>query len=87
MSTPPRTTPVAAAGRSATGWRLPEAPVNLMRSFTLETVRRAIENGRDINEQDTDQGSTLLMEAVARGKEDVVGFLLDEGCRCKYTGS
>ena len=73
-STPPR-----AAGRSAAGWRLPEAPVNLMRSFTLETVQRAIENGRDINEQDADQGSTLLMEAVARGKEDVVGYLLDNG--------
>jgi hypothetical protein len=73
-STPPR-----AAGRSAAGWRLPEAPVNLMRSFTLETVQRAIVNGRDINEQDTDQGSTLLMEAVARGKEDVVGYLLDNG--------
>lgn len=72
-------TPPPAAGRSAAGWRLPEAPVNLMRNFSLETVRRAIENGRDINEQDTDQGSTLLMEAVARGKEDVVGYLLDNG--------
>ncbi len=60
-------TPPPAAGRSAAGWRLPEAPVNLMRSFTLETVQRAIENGRDINEQDDYQGSTLLMEAVARG--------------------
>jgi hypothetical protein len=49
-----------------------------MRSFTLETVRRAIENGRDINEQD-DDGTTLLMEAVARGKEDIVEFLLDNG--------
>ena len=72
-------TPPPAAGRSAAGWRLPEAPVNLMRNFSLETVQRAIENGRDINEQDTDQGSTLLMEAVARGKEDVVGYLLDNG--------
>jgi len=72
-------TPPPAAGRSAAGWRLPEAPVNLMRSFTLETVQRAIENGRDINEQDDYQGSTLLMEAVARGKEDVVEFLLDNG--------
>ena len=72
-------TPPPAAGRSAAGWRLPEAPVNLMRNFSLETVQRAIENGRDINEQDTDQGSTLLMEAVARGKEDVVGYLLDSG--------
>ena len=72
-------TPPPAAGRSAAGWRLPEAPVNLMRNFTLETVQRAIENGRDINEQDDYQGSTLLMEAVARGKEDVVEFLLDNG--------
>ena len=72
-------TPPPAAGRSAAGWRLPEAPVNLMRNFTLETVQRAIENGRDINEQDHYQGSTLLMEAVARGKEDVVEFLLDNG--------
>lgn len=72
-------TPPPAAGRSAAGWRLPEAPVNLMRNFSLETVQRAIENGRDINEQDSDQGSTLLMEAVARGKEDVVGYLLDNG--------
>lgn len=72
-------TPPPAAGSSAAGWRLPEAPVNLMRNFSLETVQRAIENGRDINEQDTDQGSTLLMEAVARGKEDVVGYLLDNG--------
>ena len=72
-------TPPPAAGRSAAGWRLPEAPVNLMRNFSLETVQRAIENGRDINEQDNDQGSTLLMEAVARGKEDVVGYLLDNG--------
>jgi hypothetical protein len=72
-------TPPPAAGRSAAGWRLPEAPVNLMRNFTLENVRRAIENGRDINEQDDYQGSTLLMEAVARGKEDVVEFLLDNG--------
>ena len=72
-------TPPPAAGRSAAGWRLPEAPVNLMRNFSLETVQRAIENGRDINEQDADQGSTLLMEAVARGKEDVVGYLLDNG--------
>jgi len=75
MNTPPR-----AAGRSATGWtpNVPQAPVNLMRSFTLETVRRAIDSGRDINEQD-DDGATLLMEAVARGKEDVVEFLLDNG--------
>jgi hypothetical protein len=72
-------TPPPAAGRSAAGWRLPEAPVNLMRNFTLETVRAAIENGRDINEQDNYQGSTLLMEAVARGKEDIVEFLLDNG--------
>jgi uncharacterized ubiquitin-like protein YukD len=72
-------TPPPAAGRSAAGWRLPEAPVNLMRNFSLETVQRAIENGRDINEQDHYQGSTLLMEAVARGKEDVVEFLLDNG--------
>ena len=37
-------TPPPAAGRSAAGWRLPEAPVNLMRNFSLETVQRAIEN-------------------------------------------
>ena len=75
-STPPR-----AAGRSAAGWtpNAPQAPVNLMRSFTVDSVRRFLENGNDINNQDNDDGSTLLMEAVARGKEDVVGFLLDNG--------
>ena len=75
-STPPR-----AAGRSAAGWtpNAPQAPVNLMRSFTVDSVRRFLENGNDINNQDNNDGSTLLMEAVARGKEDVVGFLLDEG--------
>ena len=73
MNTPPR-----AAPRAATGWTLPQAPVNLMRNFTLENIRRAIEGGRDINKQD-DDGSTLLMEAVARGKDDIVGYLLDNG--------
>ena len=72
-STPPR-----AAGRSAAGWTLPQAPINLMRNFTLENIRRAIEGGLDINKQD-DDGSTLLMEAVARGKEEIVGYLLDNG--------
>jgi len=76
MDTPPR-----AAGRSATGWtpNVPQAPVNIMRSFTVDSVRRFLENGNDINNQDNDDGSTLLMEAVARGKEDVVEFLLDNG--------
>jgi len=79
MSTPPHSTPVAAAGRSATGYISRQAPVNLMRNFTLENVIRAIENGRDINEVDPRDGMTILMEAVARNKEDIVEYLIDTG--------
>jgi len=74
MSTPP-----PAAGRSAAGWTLPKVPVNLMRNFTLENVTRAIEEGRDINEVDPEDGMTLLMEAVSRGKEDIVEYLVNQG--------
>lgn len=57
----------------------PPPLLNLSRSFTVESIGRFLHNGNDINDQDNEDGSTLLMEAVARGKEDVVGFLLDQG--------
>ena len=62
---------------------LPKAPIDIFRSFKLDSIKKFIDNGRDINDQDPEDGNTLLIEAVSRGKEDIVEYLINEGANLK----